>query len=83
MPFAATWMELETAILSEVRQKEKDTIWYYLYVKSKIYHKCSIYKTEIGHGHGGQNCVCQGEGGGSGMDWEFGVGVDKQWDPAV
>ena len=24
MPFAATWMELETLILSEVRQKEKD-----------------------------------------------------------
>ena len=24
MPFAATWMELETLILSEVSQKEKD-----------------------------------------------------------
>ena len=24
MPFAATWMELETPILSEVSQKEKD-----------------------------------------------------------
>ena len=24
MPFAATWMELETLILSEGRQKEKD-----------------------------------------------------------
>uniref|UniRef100_A0A8D1NRX0 DUF1725 domain-containing protein n=1 Tax=Sus scrofa TaxID=9823 RepID=A0A8D1NRX0_PIG len=26
MPFAATWMELETLILSEMRQKEKDMI---------------------------------------------------------
>ena len=26
MPFAATWMELETLILSEVSQKEKNTI---------------------------------------------------------
>ena len=25
MPFAATWMELETLIQSEVSQKEKDT----------------------------------------------------------
>jgi len=25
MPFAAPWMELETLILSEVSQKEKDT----------------------------------------------------------
>ena len=25
MPFAATWMEVETLILSEVSQKEKDT----------------------------------------------------------
>ena len=24
MPFAATWMQLETIILSEVSQKEKD-----------------------------------------------------------
>ena len=24
MPFAATWMELETLLLSEVSQKEKD-----------------------------------------------------------
>ena len=24
MPFAATWMELDTLILSEVRQKDKD-----------------------------------------------------------
>ena len=31
MPFAATWMELETLILSEVSQKEKD-----------IYHMISL-----------------------------------------
>ena len=26
MPFAATWMQLEFSILSEVNQKEKDTM---------------------------------------------------------
>ena len=31
MPFVATWMELETLILSEVNQKEKD-----------IYHMISL-----------------------------------------
>ena len=45
MPFAATWVELETLILSEVSQKEKDTV-YHLHVESKIWHIWSIYKTE-------------------------------------
>ena len=37
MPFAATWMQLEIIILSEVSQTEKDkSIWYHLYVESKI-----------------------------------------------
>ena len=35
MPFAATWMELETLILSEVSQKEKDK-YYITYLKSNI-----------------------------------------------
>ena len=37
MPFAATWMELETLILSEVSLKEKDK--YHLYMDSNIRHK--------------------------------------------
>ena len=40
MPLAVTWMELETLILSEVSQKEKDnTICYHLYLESDIRHK--------------------------------------------
>ena len=38
VPFAATWMQLEILILSEVSWKEKDKI-YHLYVKSKIWYK--------------------------------------------
>ena len=36
MPFAATWLDLQIIIQSEVHQKEKDTIWYHLYMESKI-----------------------------------------------
>ena len=41
MPFAATWMELETLILREVRQKEKDKyhMMYHLYLESNVLHK--------------------------------------------
>ena len=35
MPFAATWMDLEIIILSDVRQKRTNII-YHLYVESKI-----------------------------------------------
>ena len=35
MPFAATWMDLEIIILSEVSQTKTDTILYHLYVESK------------------------------------------------
>ena len=37
MPFAATWMELEILILSEVRQKEKDKYHMILFAESKIW----------------------------------------------
>ena len=39
MPFAATWMELETLILSEVSQKEKDKYHMITFMDSKIWHR--------------------------------------------
>ena len=39
MPFATTQMDLEIIILSEVRKKKINTIWYHLYVESKTWHK--------------------------------------------
>ena len=35
MSFAATWMDLEIIILSEVSQTKTNIIWYHLYVESK------------------------------------------------
>ena len=47
MPSAATWMNPEIAILSEVSQTETD-IWYHLYVESKKKGaNWLIYKTKI------------------------------------
>ena len=48
MPFAATWMDLEMIILSEISQRKTDTIWYHLHVESKKNDtNALIYKTEI------------------------------------
>ena len=47
MPFAATWMELETLILSKVSQKEKDKyymlsyFWNLVYDPNKPFHRKS------------------------------------------
>ena len=38
MPFAATWMDLESVILREISQKETN-IWYHLHVESEIWDK--------------------------------------------
>ena len=47
MPFAATWMDLEIIILSEVNQTKTSIIWYQLYVESnKNDTNELIYKTE-------------------------------------
>ena len=69
MPFAATWMEIEILILSEVtRNKKTNTIWYHLFVEIKYGTDDPIYKTERDHGQGEQTCGSQEEAGESGMD---------------
>ena len=75
MLFAATWMQLEPLILSEVSQKKIDKyhtishIWILIYSTNEPICR----KKKQTHGLGEQTCSCQGEGGGRGMDWEFGV----------
>ena len=39
IPFAATWMELDTLILSEVTKRRTNTIGHHLYMESNIRHK--------------------------------------------
>ena len=48
MPFAATWMDLEMIMLSEVRQGKINITWHHLYVEFKKHNYMNelIYKTE-------------------------------------
>ena len=39
MPSAATKMDLKMITLSKVCQTKTNTVWYHLYVESKIWHK--------------------------------------------
>ena len=65
MPFAATWMELETLILSEVRKgKYRRMI---PLISGIMYSTNEPFQRRKNHGHGEQTCGCQGGGGGSGI----------------
>ena len=46
MPFTATWMDQQTAILSEVNQTQTKVIWYSLYMESKQMNLHRITDTE-------------------------------------
>ena len=50
MPLSVRWMDLEIIILTEVRQRKRNIILYYLYVDSKIWHKL-IYEEKHTHRH--------------------------------
>ena len=73
MPFTATWMELETVILSEISQKEKNKYRMISHIWSLTYGTNEPFHRKENHGLGELTCGCQGGGGGNRMDWEFGV----------
>ena len=51
MPFAATWIDLEIIILSEVNQT-KTNIWYHLYMESKNMIQMNLFtKQKLTHKH--------------------------------
>ena len=74
IPFAATQVQTEIIILSEVRKRKTNTIWHHLYVESKIWHKWTyLWNRKRLTYVEGRLVVAKGEWGGGGMDWEFGV----------
>ena len=91
MPFAATWMDLEVIIQSGESQKEKtNTIWYHLYVESKIGHKWTYLWNNKLIDTENRLVVAKGEEGEEGKHWEFGISrrkliykMDKQQGPIV
>ena len=58
MPFAATWMELEILILSEISQKEKYKHHMISYIRNLIYGTNEPFHRNENHGHGEQTCGC-------------------------
>ena len=74
MPFAATWMQTEIIILSEVSQKEKDKyhvisliFWNLIYGTNEPFHR------KQSHGLGEKTCGCKGEEEGTGWTENLGL----------
>ena len=62
-PLAATWMDLETIIPSELRQRKTDAIWYHLHAESsKMIHMNLYTKQKQTHRHENNVMVTKGKG---------------------
>ena len=78
MPFAATWMDLEIIILSEVSQTEKDKyhgITYMCNVKKKLIQMNLFTKQKQTHRHSKHTYGYQ-RGKVGGINWEFEIGIN-------
>ena len=73
MPFEATWMELETLILSGQSGRETQIPHDITYIWNLIYGTNELFHRKENHGHGEQTCGSQGRGRGNGVYWESGV----------
>ena len=72
LAFTGTWMQLDIIVLSEVRKRKTNTMWYHLYVESKIWHKW-IYPRNRNRLVGREQTCDWWMGGVGGMEWEVGV----------
>ena len=73
MPFAATWMELETHTEWNKSERERQIPYDITYIWNLIYDTKEPFHRKETHGLRDQTCGCQGGGGGSGMDGVLGV----------
>ena len=72
LPFAATWIDLEIIILSEVRQRKTNIIWYHLYVESKKIIQVNLYVKQK-HSHRHRKSYQRGNGVGEGQIRSIGL----------
>ena len=75
--FCHIW-KLDLKLEKKIRKRKTNTMWYHLYVESKIWHKWSYlwnrnWITDIEN----RMVVAKEEGIGGGMEWEFGVSRRK------
>ena len=54
--------------LKEIVERKTNTIWYHLYVESKIWHRSTYLQNRNRLTDREETCGCWGRGGGSGMD---------------
>ena len=74
MPFAATCMQLETLILSEVKSERERQIPYDItYIWNLIYGTNESFHRKENHGLGEQTCGCHG--GGEEVGWLGSLGL--------
>ena len=77
MPFAATWTDPESVILSGVSQRRRNIIWRHLYVESKKKWYKWTYKAETDSQTSRTSLWFPGEG------WEEGIVMDARVHTAV
>ena len=76
MPFAATLMDLEITIVSEVSQRKTNIKDCHLYVESKKMVQMDLFIEQKQTPRlRGQAYGCQGRKMGRGMNWEDGIGI--------
>ena len=72
MPFAATWVELETLILSEISQKEKDK-YRMISLISGIYYMAQVNLSTEKKIMDLENKLVAAKGEGEGVGWSLGL----------
>ena len=73
IPFAATWLQPEFLMLSEVSQKDRHHMTPLISGVSSTAQRDLSAEKKHTHGLGEQTCGCQGGRGGSGLDGESGL----------